>query len=984
MRNRARRVLSILLSLAMVLGCVDVSVFASDDPPTPTPVRVYGLDCGASFESDGVIYKLTKVTQPEGNREYIFIPGATLATQYLTALNGVIVRTDSDDAARVSVVKTAGAAAADFVRGTLYSGGLVSANGKVDLTGTVYAYAEIAFRSMATVTLTKDGAPWSGLSDVTLYQDGRYVATGAELTDEQPTGVYSFGWQPNGRYQVYVAGEQAAELTVSAKVSDDADIAAAVGEAAEPAFQLVDSADDGDLTFDKALNFTTLSAKVRLDGEEVSAGAIPGAVSIMEKHGESYTALVTDQTGVHAEKAVLGSADATIVVGGSDTGVAASADAVVDFYNMTVTIHSPNAAQSDLEQSEVALYDEDGKLGQILTFQSFTPGEGDNQAVFSAVMRQDGKTYRVFLDGQDTGKTLACTGEGDTLYKTDLNVYTVKIPAKLNGSVWENAQFVVSNGTHSYALRRIGDEYVANVIAKMGDEGEEPYTITALGVVDQCPPETRQFTADTVADAAAANAEYCTVQYRNYSKNATGYELSGEPFRTQIVRKGSATVAPANAEAEGLTFAGYSESNWLANQQPNALFDFGTPITAAKVLYAQYDKPSVRVNEFIRSTKTGAISGAAVAADADVYYRMPNLTVTGDALFRSAELKLTNVSRTYFIDSDSVTLTQGSGLPLATDGGMAAADNGVVSIVFKTPQNANQVQDWLRANVIVCPKRELDFKVEVTVSDGVVTAAKATSVPQSAYQLASGATRLTGSSSGATLSGGLYYVDSNVTYSNSSAGGSGLTIADGSTVYLYLKKGVTLTARGANGSGRTGGGAGINLPAGSVLVLLGEGSVNATGGNAGSATSGGSNAKNARIWNDGVNQMVSGSGGDGGNGGGGAGAGIGGSGGYGGSGGSGGDQRQEEASKTHDDGFIGGSGGNGGNGGASGTLYVLNSVRLTATGGSAGSTGSDGARRNGGAGFGSSGYWANDAGSGWNASYGAGSGGPGGGGGAGG
>ena len=69
-----------------------------------------------------------------------------------------------------------------------------------------------------------------------------------------------------------------------------------------------------------------------------------------------------------------------------------------------------------------------------------------------------------------------------------------------------------------------------------------------------------------------------------------------------------------------------------------------------------------------------------------------------------------------------------------------------------------------------------------------------------------------------------------ILFTNSNAGGSGLTIQG--KVYLYVPQGVTVTCTGANASGQTGAGAGIELASGNALHLLGSGTVNATGGNA--------------------------------------------------------------------------------------------------------------------------------------------------------
>lgn len=70
-----------------------------------------------------------------------------------------------------------------------------------------------------------------------------------------------------------------------------------------------------------------------------------------------------------------------------------------------------------------------------------------------------------------------------------------------------------------------------------------------------------------------------------------------------------------------------------------------------------------------------------------------------------------------------------------------------------------------------------------------------------------------GSTTGYTMTdGNTYVIQNSVSFSNSTVGGSGMSVADGATVVLYVPQGVTLTAAGANGSGRTGGGAGIRVP----------------------------------------------------------------------------------------------------------------------------------------------------------------------------
>ena len=133
-----------------------------------------------------------------------------------------------------------------------------------------------------------------------------------------------------------------------------------------------------------------------------------------------------------------------------------------------------------------------------------------------------------------------------------------------------------------------------------------------------------------------------------------------------------------------------------------------------------------------------------------------------------------------------------------------------------------------------------------------------------------------GSTSGYTMTdGNTYVIQNSVSFSNSTTGGSGMTVADNATVVLYVPAGVTLTATGANGSGRTGGGAGIRVPETARLIITGEGTVNATGGNAGNGGNGANGLEGSFTGYD-PTYGISGDGGLGGYGGGGAGAGIGG------------------------------------------------------------------------------------------------------------
>ena len=182
-----------------------------------------------------------------------------------------------------------------------------------------------------------------------------------------------------------------------------------------------------------------------------------------------------------------------------------------------------------------------------------------------------------------------------------------------------------------------------------------------------------------------------------------------------------------------------------------------------------------------------------------------------------------------------------------------------------------------------------------------------------------------------------YYVTTSISFTNSNAGGSGLTILG--TVYLFVPYGVTVTCEGADADGATGAGAGIELKAGNSLILLGQGAVSATGGNAANGCNG-TNGENASYDSNEGAAWVGGNG-HGGNGGGGAGAGIGTRGGTGGDGG-----RAPESEIYYqtwvEDGVPGNDGSAGQTADAMGSLYVSNDFTVNATGGSQGSAGTAG------------------------------------------
>ena len=204
-----------------------------------------------------------------------------------------------------------------------------------------------------------------------------------------------------------------------------------------------------------------------------------------------------------------------------------------------------------------------------------------------------------------------------------------------------------------------------------------------------------------------------------------------------------------------------------------------------------------------------------------------------------------------------------------------------------------------------------------------------------------------GSTSGYMLTdGNTYVVQNSATFSNLTIGGNGMTVASNSTVVIYLPQGVTLTVKGRAGSGRIAGGAGICVPERSTLVVTGEGTISAMGGDAGNGENGENGWGGSMVESSGT----SGAGGKGGNGGGGAGAGIGGAGGTGAIGGLGGASVTSEGVPSLMNLCANGTSGTAGNDvlvsivgeGMMGNVYIIGKVTLAAQGGNAGQAGEPG------------------------------------------
>ena len=218
-----------------------------------------------------------------------------------------------------------------------------------------------------------------------------------------------------------------------------------------------------------------------------------------------------------------------------------------------------------------------------------------------------------------------------------------------------------------------------------------------------------------------------------------------------------------------------------------------------------------------------------------------------------------------------------------------------------------------------------------------------------------------GSTTGFELKDEYYYVSEDLTFQGDSrrnladpTKGSALYVQAGKTVHLYIPKGVTLTAIGADAESIVGGGAGIMVPKGTTLYVLGEGTLVAKGGNAANGEDGGKGSdaevdeESIETWFLGK-KILCGVGGAGGNGGGGAGAGIGTAGGTGGLFGESVGLGEDARPQSYEDwgggdieGLAGQNGRPGDTADEMGTVYIQSTIIQQISGGAKGNGGAPG------------------------------------------
>lgn len=792
---------------------------------------------------------------------------------------------------------------------------------------TLYAHWK-AVVSTVNIQLKMDEDPYKD-QVVQLYSDWEGKDLKYTLSEKNGDGTYTVGGVKNGTYRIFINGR-------TVRFRDDLDL-------------YVNSyGDESTWVKNRTVTLDKVSITTNLDGNKSNS---PGAVTLRQGGNVIYD-FTNRGTGEWSEGLLFNEGDSyDVYVGGKDTGRDISKNEKsheIDFYIQKVSIEDDEA----WEDAEVTLKDSDGKIVDFLKHQS---SEG-KVAEYSALILAKDEDYSIFVNGVDTGKKIN-TKQANNV---DLKYFTAKI--KVNCSDAKNlalsAKMTGDGKTYTFK-KDTSTETKVEYTSKHIPQGT--YKLSVSGVSKD---GIRDFD-DTISTADPTN-EYTAyvVNFKKYETpdNNKTFEAKDSGVKTYVFN--GAKAKSVDSVLSGFTFTGWSEAEWTLSETGYNAFNFSTGISEDKTLYPHFLSPSVKINGFARTKENGDLD------DTGDYYRMPNLTIsgfdTGNESIRYVMFETENV--------DSIIAKNPSSVGANFD-----ADTKILE--FTTPVSMNVARDYVRENIIVEPsKTESGHKagdMKVTVVDKNGTMAKGYDGGEVTPGFAMDS--LTGTAGQVLTNNKMYKLESDMTINGTddasdSRGRSGLIVDDNATVYLYIPDNITLTVNGANadgggdgelgqsgsvknnkpiytddtgaaGSGGIGAGAGIYLPSGAKLYLLGQGTINATGGAAGAGGNGGNGALGGSgyVYPPGATYYVIGGGGGAGGGGGGAAAGIGGSGGNGGNGGNGAPRLY---TSNNDIGVAGDAGVKGSDGASFGALYN-GGVRINAIGGAASSTGGTGGAQGG-------------------------------------
>ena len=787
---------------------------------------------------------------------------------------------------------------------------------------TVYGKWE-KLKHTAEVTLKMDDNPYTGHA-VALYQGGKKVV---DLTEVESTGVYKIeDAVPTGTYDIYVDGMNSyAKLNASGQKT-----------AKNLTQAQLENLISGE-TFKTTVNMVSLKTVCLIDDQPSPSNLVE--IFYRDENGEKLITQYAEGKNF-ADTAESDSRSFDVFADGIDSGKdisVVSPEAFLNYYTLTLNVVVDNESWTS---NEIELRNASGQKVGNMSAGAFDQ-ETSSRAFTYIMQKNESDVFYPYIQGVNTLLPLK-TNETDRV--ASVSVYVPKFTIKKNDGAWNKAGLVLSNDTYKYVL--FSDEAGECQPALIYDkENETPYAVSVNGTLDNSE------TKISKASERAITLDYYTVDFYSYNDeresdtDASVYTLNTVPYREQIVRKDNHAIPVTDPYVPGLSFDCFSTSKWTITESAVIPYNFGEVTTAAVDLYAHFAKPTVNINEFVRTDENGNISGSGT------YFTLPNLVISGFDEGKSIASIVVNTASISGITFPAVAVNDiDAGINNDTENYYVITFGGIGKV------SMSEAQNYLR-QIIFTPLENSKVNVDITVSDGIADpSAKTIVTPTQTSETWTKLSSVPGfgesKTKGLSLNEGNYYVDTSAAIKNSAVGGNGLSISG--TVKLFIPEEITLECTGANGADATadtaggGGGAGVYLPSDAKLFLYGESGdtskLVANGGKGGNGTGGTAAGTSGAFFydSDPLTPYTSTNSGGGGHGGGGGGAGIGTSGGSGGKGGVKEDCVQgmlgpiKVPAKSTDS-----NKGESGTGASSSGIVYKNNVNVQAVGGAAGKAGSD-------------------------------------------
>jgi hypothetical protein len=298
----------------------------------------------------------------------------------------------------------------------------------------------------------------------------------------------------------------------------------------------------------------------------------------------------------------------------------------------------------------------------------------DTKTRYTKVLRGDmgSDSYRLFVNGENTGKTLELNENGltENLTKSEVEYYAVSVTVNRNDAPWQGAGVELrADGQLAYSLRYDAGVYKYPYVMKRATDSFGVYVVGSISGAD---------TGKTVnAQNASAQVDYYTASY---------YDL-GNLYLVQTVRVGGQAVEPTAPYHSGKTFIGWR----IGPNDTDSLYNFDAVVSGAISLHAGFDAPKIFINGHIKCDENGNINGNGV------YYRMANLSIRG-----YPQTGTPMNSATLFVTNGEVTFADTEGYTVYDN--LDDSGNGSVTIVFRNNNqgvSVSSAQQFLRECVIV-------------------------------------------------------------------------------------------------------------------------------------------------------------------------------------------------------------------------------------------------------------------------------------------